>query len=1271
MPDTIKLDLSLPSNTKSESKLDLSLPSDLSTLTQPQSATVQVDPKQKIREAVASDRKRTAGFMDIMLPDYIATGINTAKAVGSAFNGFVGGMESLLRFGMESAAETIIPASVQVTSLIKGGGIQPIKPVERKAVSELKKGISTQLDVIKPSLKLEGKFDLSNGFGIEDIKSLPEIIGRMGFDIPAGTLSGGSTYFMQGYGDAVDEYDKAVEKGHHGYDEKSRAFYGIANGAINSVLETYAVDKIFTGPAFSKIKSKILADVFKETAQLEGKISISAVERLVKDRTTDALNTIKTKGIKTLYSGAVEGGTEGLQTGLGDLSKLATNAIQGKEIFDEKEVKDNLVWNIINSAAAGSLTGLPMGAVATFTQNTDNHILDEIAKAKTPEEANIVIDNLNIVLDEQNASQEEKDLVIKRAQRYAEIKRSIPAKTPYQVQNQAIKLIDQRTALDTHIQEAENQLSGLDEALVPDAQESLSVFKDAKNSINDKIKDLVTGSKTTYYKTDENYYRKVEGKSPERINQNRFDLEQIHLEENPPKPTSEQQLSPEAKQIEDNRNKELSALPPLRIDMTNEEYQDSMSKSEEINLRYNRQLAALPTTQTTTDATTTSNIPIQEGGTESNLGEYQGTESEQAPQTNEADSSNRPISGETQQVMIGDTVQWSPNGNPEFDTPRIITSLNLQEGTVIVDGIDNSIPMTELTVVNPVITSDVSIPTKGISNRFILFLKKNINPFGVLGRTVVGLKENLAGSISAEIKKGEVFANRVIKLAYKYKGLISESDIDAYLTGSANRNPIPLDLASALADLRAHIDKLTDAMISTGVITDPKEIAKYKENKGSYLTRSYALFDTKNVHIGNVIDKLKNVDQTVLDNALSYLSKAIKKSNEAAGNIISDEEALRLAKIEANNILTDQPNAFTTKKIEGSLNVKSLTERQDIDAPIRALMGEYTDPVQKYYVTVFKMATLISSQKYMTDLRTIGLGKVLFKKNDPNFPTTPMIQIAASGSDAMAPLNGLYTFPEYREALSEQAKQTTHLIWKIAGIVRGFKTIYNPPTHLINITGNLGFFVANGHWNEAATSFELIKELITGKDTEKLNDFIFKLNSFGVLNNTVGIGELKAYFDNHASMNDLLDNVHNDKNFNIKNISKGIVKASKKVSKSIEDAYQMEDDIFKIIAYVNESNRRSKALFNERYNDLDDTNKHIVDEVVSEIVKNTFPTWSRVPAGVKNLSRYLLLGNFISFPAEVVRVSYETLKLATNELKSNNPKIRHIGATRLAPCTLR
>lgn len=63
-------------------------------------------------------------------------------------------------------------------------------------------------------------------------------------------------------------------------------------------------------------------------------------------------------------------------------------------------------------------------------------------------------------------------------------------------------------------------------------------------------------------------------------------------------------------------------------------------------------LTGQPLTPIQADATTTTQEQQQEGGTESNISQRQGIESQQDQATNEADNRNRPVSGETQQEIV-------------------------------------------------------------------------------------------------------------------------------------------------------------------------------------------------------------------------------------------------------------------------------------------------------------------------------------------------------------------------------------------------------------------------------------------------------------------------------------------------------------------------------------------------------------------------------------------------------------------------------------------
>jgi hypothetical protein len=125
------------------------------------------------------------------------------------------------------------------------------------------------------------------------------------------------------------------------------------------------------------------------------------------------------------------------------------------------------------------------------------------------------------------------------------------------------------------------------------------------------------------------------------------------------------------------------------------------------------------------------------------------------------------------------------------------------------------------------------------------------------------------------------------------------------------------------------------------------------------------------------------------------------------------------------------------------------------------------------------------------------------------------------------------------------------------------------------------------------------------------------------------------------------------------------VSGLKRVKEGAEAAYQAEDDFFKIVAFETELNRYSKAMFGKNKADLSEQEAAEVEAHVAEIVKNTYPNYARVPEAIKKLRRNPLIGNFVSFQAEVYRTTYNSVALAFKEIKSDNPKIKKIGATRL------
>ena len=77
-----------------------------------------------------------------------------------------------------------------------------------------------------------------------------------------------------------------------------------------------------------------------------------------------------------------------------------------------------------------------------------------------------------------------------------------------------------------------------------------------------------------------------------------------------------------------------------------------------------------------------------------------------------------------------------------------------------------------------------------------------------------------------------------------------------------------------------------------------------------------------------------------------------------------------------------------------------------------------------------------------------------------------------------------------------------------------------------------------------------------------------------------------------------------------------------------------------------------------------DGTKKTLDQAIKEAsayyVRNTMPTYSKVPAAIKGV-RNLPLGNFVAFPAETLRGSFNVMNISTKEILSGDPILREMG----------
>lgn len=468
---------------------------------------------------------------------------------------------------------------------------------------------------------------------------------------------------------------------------------------------------------------------------------------------------------------------------------------------------------------------------------------------------------------------------------------------------------------------------------------------------------------------------------------------------------------------------------------------------------------------------------------------------------------------------------------------------------------------------------------------------------------------------------------------------------DRVLHNDAKLSELPKDLRKPVRKMRNSIDALSRRLMSSGAVQG--DLAQtIANNLGVYVTRSYRAFDDPHWY--------RKVPEDTKNAAAAYLRKEYPdKTEQQIQGLI--EHILYAGKAAQN------PIALIQRYQLGDKDLGVLFKRKEIDPAIRALLGEYHDPLVNYAKTMTNVGSLVANHEFLEQVKTEGAGK-FFSHPDvgpvQNEYGELKVPIAVKGDSSMHPLNGWYTTPEIKEAFERATTPQNLPHWlraymTVNSAVKVSKTVLSPMTHVRNTVGNIGFAVAQGHWRVGKMGKSLVgvtHDLFNMKK-EVWQDYIKRASELNLVSQDVHSGELRDNLKDAFSrgVEEFAYNPERARKAKTMAAAKGTLKAATKL-------YQAEDDVWKLYAWENEKARYRKAL--------PEMTEQQIEELTARIVIDTYPSYSMVPEGVKALRHFPIIGTFVSFPAEVIRTTYHTLRIASEELA--DPRLRKIGAQRVA-----
>ena len=466
-------------------------------------------------------------------------------------------------------------------------------------------------------------------------------------------------------------------------------------------------------------------------------------------------------------------------------------------------------------------------------------------------------------------------------------------------------------------------------------------------------------------------------------------------------------------------------------------------------------------------------------------------------------------------------------------------------------------------------------------------------------------------------------------------------------------------------------------------------------NVQSYMRKSFSVFTNPEYA----------PKKEIFDDAVKYFSTVIKGNKdmtEAALKFINkptDQERItEYAKSLTNKLLRDgknndlDPLQLLQRIGKKDLRLdKTIKTGEELPDAIKRLLGAEDDLKASVLTTVNHAIVNTTNKKLADRLAILGQREGwLYKSREAAIANGILdphrIQAPQSLGLLNTRLNNLYGSAQISQAVRGTPGTLDNLIQNKA--YRGLlqfkvatqfgKTVLSPATQVRNVTSASLFPLANGHIGGRASVTDAVKIVMddifgAGKDvtTPQLIKSIENKIRLGVLDENIVASELGAVLKEikKGSVNNL-DALYNK--LTNGRFFKGATRlyaggdnlwkwyGHEYVKSQLRSTYKNVDDIAQWTREITGKEYDRFLPFTRQLKTFDDA----LDEASAWYIRNTYPTYSKVPEAIKAI-RKLPFGNFVSFPAEMIRTSFNILNIGAKEIASSNEALRQIGYRRM------
>jgi hypothetical protein len=521
-------------------------------------------------------------------------------------------------------------------------------------------------------------------------------------------------------------------------------------------------------------------------------------------------------------------------------------------------------------------------------------------------------------------------------------------------------------------------------------------------------------------------------------------------------------------------------------------------------------------------------------------------------------------------------------------------------------------------------------------------------------------------------------------------------DVLEVLEGKRKLSNLPEILRPTVKDLKEQITKI-NKIFNKYVPKDESFAHALNGGTKNYIKKSFAFLNNPNysmpstnpifINAAKFVGNLIKSDKNLLEEAVITAGKGVSQSKAIKdySNIMT-RQILQMGKV-------DNRNPFEVlRKVGERLNLEGfLKEGEELPAVINKLLGQERNLKNNVlFTTASMMSAVANKQMYDSLARVMLKQKQVFRtaaEARAGKKTMEVVQIGRIDgmSGLRTELSKLYTDAQTAKVLTtnrgpldilaEIPGYSTFLQFK-AGVQWG-KTVGSPATGSRNFVTAADFAMLRGLIGGRASVTNAVKMQIddiynsgrlSGSAEQRLLDNIEEGIKYGALDENIVVTELK----------ELLKATQKGRTINSFD---SMIKAAgdARIVELMGKLYAGGDHVWKwygynwyksfLTDYAKKDMKRMQSWFSKiAGRELDmlntDGSKKTLAEAIKEAsayyVRNTMPTYSKVPAAIKGI-RNLPLGNFVAFPAETLRGSFNVMNISTKEILSGDPILREMG----------